>query len=118
MRTATPACLLRTAADDRAEARVTVDRAHNPGWWGASAAIRDNALSAILRREAEAVYDAICSLPRDDGDEMNITARWSAWVVAGLALKWCRDGNCTLSQRATLLDAARALVRLALEVAQ
>ena len=117
MRTATPACLLRTAADDRAEARVTVDRAHNPGWWGASAAIRDNALSAILRREAEAVYDALCSLPRDGGDEGNITARWAGWTTAGLALKWCRDGNRTLAQRTDLLQAARILVRVALEVA-
>lgn len=115
-----PECLTRTAADDRAEARASVSdpvlwaylRCHNVS----ESHPNDTALAAIQRRDAEAVFAIANALSLEDAmgkDAINVAAYQAAWTALG-----CARLNLTLAQRATLLDCARSLVRLALEVSQ
>ena len=107
---ALPECLTRTAADDRTEARTAYERGNEPAWASA-----DAALAAVLSEQAEAVFDLAHPLPRDPH------LSWYAIPDAAeraseSARYWCRGSRLTLPQRARLLDAARALVALAIEV--
>lgn len=117
MTQALPECLNRSAADDRAEALRSLTDANgrhlHPEMTGRKAL--DAALAAIQRREAEAVHTATHRLHGNGTAAclLAVQAAQNAWAacrpVGGYA-QW------TLPQRATLLDAARALVRLAIEV--
>ena len=122
--TVLPACLTRTAADDRAEARAFMD---SPEYDGCN---NDEALAAIQRREAEAVLSVsqeyqgprVKTLPTG-GSVALPSSLLETTRKAAVAAKWAcaptkydDEVKLTLAQRATLLDAARALVQLALEV--
>jgi len=90
--------------------------------------IFDAALAAIQRREAEAVYALTRGLPQLMGAAFQEINR-AAQETARTALSETENAerrigdpdaaapDLTPAQRATLLDAARALVRLALEIA-
>ena len=118
-----PACLTRTSADDREEAGRAFDEMRREANLR-EAQIRNEseafkaALAAIQRREAEAVRALARSLTSARGGfaALNDAAVYAAGVADDEARSQCDD--LTLAQRATLLDAARALVRLALEVAR
>ena len=110
--TSTPDCLRRTVSDDRAEADLAADLATPGATLPVFADKRDELLAAIQRREAEAVR-AKAPLIR----QSTFTLPRAAAEAAQAAVLECTDNRLTLAQRATLLDAARSLVRLAIEVA-
>ena len=135
-----PACLTRTTADDRDEAARSIQPAYThavsragevvydgcteleaarlavpgdtvtlrPGIGGAEF---DAALAEIQRREAEALYHLVTWNPNPFS-----LARLAYNATAAARAQTAEDALLTLSQRATLLDCARQLVRLALEV--
>lgn len=109
-----PACLFRTAADDRAEA-------HNSAACTRLEREREReVLAAIQRREAEALFDYAIPLLKALPTYLFGVHATAVEAVCG-ARYWAKGGEAegfmTLAQRATLLDAARSLVRLALEIA-
>ena len=108
-----PACLLRTAADDREEAARDCRKAGTFPEGVEGCTVCAPALSAILRREADFVY--LAAEKADLGDAEAYTPSQAAWQAACAAAS--PPTAYTLAQRADLLQAARILVRVALEVA-
>jgi hypothetical protein len=123
--------LTRTSADDREEARLeALATLTREGLLSAEQAAMNEsvtgptfnaALAAIQRREAEAVADALPAsfgaVAGGDWRRKAVIGPAQAAVVALKAHFLDGRGILTLDQRARLLDAARTLVALALEVA-
>jgi hypothetical protein len=111
--TTLPACLTRTAADDREEATREVFGLDPEGqpWESGEGPRVDAALAAIQRHEAEAIWKHA----RDLGAH-NVARDVAEWAYNEMHYARPSEGY-SLDQRGRLLDAARALVRLALEVA-
>jgi len=116
---ALPECLHRVAADDRDDAALRCTRPHGMSpeaetVFGIGCDGCEHALAAIQREQAEAVFN--CARSFLSGGSTYEVAEWASEAAYYAGDETHENGRLNASQRARLLDAARALVALAIEV--